>query len=509
MTAPYKDQLLALGEKLKQDVKATGKKRSEGFLSIWNSIEPNLLDKDFDPMSARDPKTPVELSLREGLVDIGRCYLSNDDRLPNDPQVAEQWLMIGAEWGSLMGQMLLLQLHVASGQTAYDPRWLQAFRKWQSEEERGDFLWKNQNRRFEKLSSVAFELGLRAAIALQDAALAKEVLDCMQAASCDDLSLIGLQWQAERLLTQNAPMPEYSRQMLGNITPGNDAKENQALSRFKTLLGPLPLQTWPDSPSWAEGLRQEYPWMVPAIDKLENEWALHHVTGHPVLKFRPLLLVGNPGLGKSRFVQSLGKTLGLPTAFLMMAGMNDNMMLKGTARGWSSARAGYLVDFMRENRQANPLVCLDEIEKVGTSKHNGRLWETLLTMLEPTTARCVTDEYLLGPVDYSAVNWVATANDLRDLPKPLRARFTIIRVDEPESRDFDRIFTNTLQDIARDLGTESWALPALPPEIVEGLRRQFRRNPGSLRQLGVTTRSLLQLEARAQMDNGIASRYFH
>ncbi|MBU2837693.1 hypothetical protein HF673_18625, partial [Acidithiobacillus thiooxidans] len=82
MTAPYKDQLLALGEKLKQDVKATGKKRSEGFLSIWNSIEPNLLDKDFDPMSARDPKTPVELSLREGLVDIGRCYLSNDDRLP-------------------------------------------------------------------------------------------------------------------------------------------------------------------------------------------------------------------------------------------------------------------------------------------------------------------------------------------------------------------------------------------------------------------------------------------
>ncbi|WP_158006534.1 hypothetical protein, partial [Acidithiobacillus thiooxidans] len=71
------------------------------------------------------------------------------------------------------------------------------------------------------------------------------------------------------------------------------------------------------------------------------------------------------------------------------------------------------------------------------------------------------------------------------------------------------IFTNTLQDIARDLGTESWALPALPAEIVEGLRRQFRRNPGSLRQLGVTTRSLLQLEARAQMDNGTASRYFH
>ncbi|MFA7657350.1 hypothetical protein [Acidithiobacillus thiooxidans] len=56
MTAPHKDQLLALGEKLKQDVKAAGKKRSEVFLSIWNGIEQNLLDKDFDSMSARDPK---------------------------------------------------------------------------------------------------------------------------------------------------------------------------------------------------------------------------------------------------------------------------------------------------------------------------------------------------------------------------------------------------------------------------------------------------------------------
>ncbi|MDA8375908.1 MAG: AAA family ATPase [Planctomycetia bacterium] len=506
MTAPYIDQLLALGEKLKQDVEESGKPGADVFLPIWSSIEQSLLDEDFDLMSAREPKSIFELSLREGLVDIGRCYLSDDGRLPNDQQVAEQWLMIGAEWGSLMGQMLLLKINIASGKTAYDPRWLQAFRKWQAEEKSADFLWKNQIKRFDKLRSVAFELGLQAAVALKDPTLAEEVLGFMQAISFDDLPLIGLQWQAELLLRQNDPAPEYGRQILGNLTPGNDAKENQALSRFKALLRPLPLQTWPESPSWAEDLRREYPWMSPVMDRLENEWALRCVTGQPVLKFRPLLLVGNPGLGKSRFVQSLGEALGLPTAFLMMAGMNDNMMLKGTARGWGSARAGYLVEFMLENRQANPLVCLDEIEKVGTSKRNGRLWETLLTMLEPATASRITDEYLLGSVDYSAVNWVATANDVSDLPKPLRSRFTIIRVGEPEGGDFDRIFTSTLQDIARDLGTESWALPTLSPEIVEKLRRQFRRYPGSLRQLAVTTRSLLQLEAKAQMDEGGALR---
>ncbi|MBU2843534.1 hypothetical protein [Acidithiobacillus thiooxidans] len=58
MTASHKDQLLALGEKLKQDVEAAGNKRSDVFLSIWNGIEQNLLDKDFDPMSSRDPKRP-------------------------------------------------------------------------------------------------------------------------------------------------------------------------------------------------------------------------------------------------------------------------------------------------------------------------------------------------------------------------------------------------------------------------------------------------------------------
>ena len=506
MTAQCIDQLLALGEKLKNDVEESGKRNTDVFLAIWSSIELKLLDEDFDLVSAREPKSIVDLSVREGLVDIGRCYLAGDSRLPNDRNIAEQWLAIGAEWGSLMGQMLLLRMNIEAGRTAYDPRWLQAFQRWQAEEERSDFLWKNQNQRFSMMRPVAFGLGLQAAVGRKDAALAEEVLGIMQALSFDDLQLTGLKWQAEMLLLQNKPASEPSRQILNSIAPGNDNKENQALERFKPLLRPLPLQTWPGSLSWTENLRREYPWMSRAMDMLENEWALNRVTGQPVLKFRPLLLVGNPGLGKSRFVQSLGEKLGLPTAFMTMAGMNDNMMLKGTARGWSSARAGYLVEFMLENRLANPLVCLDEMEKIGTGRNNGRLWETLLTMLEPATASRVTDEFLLGPVDYSSVNWVATANDVEDLPGPLQSRFTIIRVGEPAGGDFDRIFTNILKDIARDLGTEPWALPSLNPQVAGALRRRFQRKPGSLRRLAVITRSLLQLEAKAQMDEDGALR---
>ena len=140
MTAQCIDQLLALGEKLKNDVEKSGKRGADVFLAIWDSIELRLLDEDFDLVSAREPKNIVDLSVREGLVDIGRCYLAGDSRLPNDRNIAERWLSIGAELGSLMGQMLLLRMNIEVGRTAYDPRWLQAFQRWQAEEERSDFL---------------------------------------------------------------------------------------------------------------------------------------------------------------------------------------------------------------------------------------------------------------------------------------------------------------------------------------------------------------------------------
>lgn len=496
----YQDQLRILSEKLKSDVATVGKESSRVFLEIWGVIEEKIFNDDFDFIAVRNPACIYDLSFREGIVDIGRCYLPDDGRLPNEPNTAEQWLMIGAEWGSFMGQILLLKMGIDSGKTAYDPRWIQAFRHWQNADSDHDPIWKNQLRRFNDLPMVVFELGLRASISLHDAVLAKEVLDAMQKAEYTNITLAGIQWRAERLLQQKQKPSEIEKVIVQSITTGNNTKENQALYRFRPLLCPLPLHVWPGIQTWSDGLTNEYPWMAHVIDGLNKEWALHRVTGHRALKFRPILLVGKPGLGKSRFVQKLGEVLGLPTAFIMMAGMNDNVILKGTSRGWDSARVGYLIEFMLENRTANPLVCLDEIEKVGTGTHNGRIWETLLTMLEPNTAAHITDEYLLGQVDYSAVNWVATANDVTALPEPLRSRFNIVHIGPPSGQDFDHIYVNILRDIARDLDADYHTLPSLHPSVVEKLRQQFQHNAGSLRKMNEIVRSLLQLEATSQLD---------
>ena len=513
------DRILELGERLKADVKASNNANSQVFLRIWTRIENDLLEKEFDLTTMYHPACNYDSLFRNSLTDIGQCYLATDGRLPNAPDVAVQWLSISAEMGCLMGQMLLLQIDIEKGQSDYDPRWLQAYCRWDKINSKADDC-KNDQRQQEffqdSFAPTALSLGLRAAIGLQSEVLAKDVLAKVEALKIDNLQLTGLRWQAMALLPPSEVVDlRPTLTILKNITHGSRKSEDQALERFSPLLRPLPLQQWPDDFTGTDSLREEFPWMINVLDILDKEWALSQYTGHRTIKFRPLLLVGDPGLGKSRLMQRFGQLLGLPVVFMSLAGMADNQMLKGTARGWSSARAGYLVDALLEHRVANPLVCLDEIDKSGTSQHNGRVWDTLLSMLEPSTAGSVSDEFLLAPVNYSAFNWVATANDLSDIPEPLLSRFTVVEIKRPGPEHFDVIVSNIMKDIAHSLNVDIDALPTLDVEAVAMLRRGLytpsasgfgiRRLQGqsSLRDLSVAIRELLQEEARAQLGTNV------
>lgn len=503
MSATHYDKLRCLAEQLKVDVESMKNDKSKVFLDIWGTIERRIFVEHMDFRAIIDPDCVLDLAVRDGVVDIGRHYMSRSSLLPHNQKIAADWISIGAEWGSFMGQLLLLKMDIDSGKTDYDPRWLSAYNYWKEQESIHSSMWHTHKRRFdERIYDIVFELGFRSVIHFKDVHLLEDVNAEIQHTRYNDLPLTSLRWQAEKLLTSIAPKYRNSKTVLYSITPGNDNKENQSLSRFNSLMNPIEVKEWPTSTAndWLNDLDTRYPWMGNVTAKIFKEFTLQSFTGHRSLTFKPLLLVGEPGLGKSHFVRSLGAALGLPTAFLMMAGMNDNMMLKGAARGWGSARAGYLVEFMLENQCANPLVCLDEIEKIGTSTHNGRLWETLLAMLEPATSKNITDEYLLGRVDYSSVNWIATANDISGLPEPLLSRFTVIKIGTPKGEDFDVIYSGILSSIAHELNTETWALPQLDGDVVSALRQQFESNTGSLRKMTETVRHLLQIEATAQKE---------
>jgi len=419
---------------------------------------------------------------------------------------AWEWAKAAAQLGSPLGELYVLVLAARLRPRDYGPVLRDAFLLWSAQFRQKTAFRMDGGDRRKQCRALTMELGLQAVARLEDPDLARKVHRFIREGGSDvPHPLFQLHCVLEAVLSKAEIAVDDTRPrrtVLQSMQPPQRDEDRRGLERFRPLLRPLPLAPWPRSLSWAELLKQEFPWMAAVIDALEQQQVLAQRLGAGGLRLRPLLLLGPAGTGKTRFLQRLGEVMAAPTIFVPLAGSSDNTLLKGTARGWSSARPGFLVEMMLERKCPNPLVVLDEIDKVGLGRHNGRVWETLLTLLEPASSSKVLDEYLLGEVDYSAISWVATANSLEDLPVPLRSRWEVIRVGLPQAEDFDRILENVWRDVAREYGVDTVALPELDVTVRDLLQRTFARNPRSMRALRGVACRLLEMQAMAERSTG-------
>lgn len=271
-----------------------------------------------------------------------------------------------------------------------------------------------------------------------------------------------------------------------------ESREGRDLVRlYDSLVRPLPLRGADVSPETvAAVLEREFPWMGGAIEFIELHMRLRRASGVPWFHVPPLLLVGPPGVGKTRFAQRAARLVGTGYAEMSAAGSSDNRMLQGTARGWSSTQPTLPLIVMRQSSAANPVVVVDEIDKVGSSSHNGNVQATLLTLLESESARVWYDECLLGRADLSQVSWILTANELAGLPDPLRSRLAAVEVGLPRPADFDALVLGILMDVAQELQVSVPDLPPLEPEAREALRKQFIRGLDARRLKAAIRRAL-------------------
>lgn len=171
------------------------------------------------------------------------------------------------------------------------------------------------------------------------------------------------------------------------------------------------------------------------IQKLKIDLTLASAMRAKDFRVRPILLAGEPGVGKTQFALKLAKVLGVPMRKWSAGSSQASFQLTGGDSAFRSARPGMILEMLAKGSSATPVLILDEVDKIGA---DGRYPVTpvLLDLLEAESARTFQDTFLRMQFDASRIIVVLTANDLDAVPPALLSRVEVfdIRAPAPEQR---------------------------------------------------------------------------
>ena len=218
------------------------------------------------------------------------------------------------------------------------------------------------------------------------------------------------------------------------------ASANEALkSTYEKMLraGGTRLTVKPSGVPGMEALYDELPNFSEVLDDLKKHIALCS-SSTDRMELPPVLLLGEPGIGKTHFARRIAQLLATGFGFVSMSSLTAGWILSGASSQWKNAKPGKVFDTLLHGTYANPVMVVDEVDKAGGDSHYDPMG-ALYSLLEHDTASQFVDEFVEIPVDASGVVWVATANDGSRIPEPILNRMNVYEIAPPDGDGARRI----------------------------------------------------------------------